>query len=64
MKHEESSVPEDIATEPAKGVGKGRRPWFSGQYPKWLSAKLKAEPELRERYQRKADRMNGIHEWG
>lgn len=61
MKHEVSSVPDDIAKDPVMGVGKDGRPGFSGQYPKWLSAKLKAEPELRERYQRKADRMNGIH---
>jgi hypothetical protein len=61
MKHEASSAPGNIAKDPVMGVGKDGRPGFSGQYPKWLSAKLKAEPELREWYQRKADRMNGTH---
>ena len=65
MKYEASFVPEDIATEPIVGVGKDGRPGFStGQYPKWLSARLKEEPELRERYQKKADRMNSIHDSG
>ena len=64
MKYEASFVPENIATEPIAGVGKDGRPGFTGQYPKWLSARLKEEPELRERYQKKADRMNSIQESG
>ena len=64
MKHKASSTPEDIAIDPVTGARKGGRRRFSGQYPRWLSAKLKAEPELREQYQRKADRMNSIHDSG
>ena len=50
MKYEASFVPEVIATEPIAGVGKDGRLGFTGQYPKWLLARLKEEPELRERY--------------
>lgn len=59
MKHEKTSVPLDVSVVPQSGgQGKGR-PVFNGDYSKWLGARWKEEPSLREQYQKMADKMNG-----
>lgn len=63
MQHKENSVP-DIAVDPIAGAGEHGRLGFFGQYPEWLSARLKVKPKLQERYRRKSDRMNGIRDNG
>ena len=58
MKHEKTSVPLNVSVVPQSGgQGKGR-PVFNGDYAKWLGARWKGEPSLREQYQRMADKMN------
>ena len=54
----------DIAVDPIAGAGEHGRLGFFGQYPEWLSARLKVKPKLQERYRRKSDRMNGIRDNG